>query len=200
MTNDEFTLRAATMDRSGALAPGTRGHGSRARRVLGMLIFLAAAAIGLGGCDSRHETLESFTARWHDAVNKRQPEGLLAMLDAASQRRIREDLERLRGLPPEAQKRVIDQLGGDRVKSLVDLTPSRYFALLWHRLTDGKPPTMAIEAAGGDSAYMVLGLDGQRKQRLQLVVEGGRWAWVLPEQMIDRQAASESSAHGVAVK
>jgi hypothetical protein len=77
---------------------------------------------------------------------------------------------------------VIDQLGGERVRSLSELTPQRYFAALWQRLTEGERPGMQIEAEGDESAYMILSLGETRKQRVRLVVEGGRWAWVLPEQ------------------
>lgn len=165
-------------------AEGKSGTHRHAARPASWARWLCACALALAasGCGGANETLDSFQKRWYAAVNSRQTETLYDMLDLGSQRRLREDLERLRGLKPEMQQSVIDQLGGERKQSLIELTPQRYFALLWHRLTEGRAPGMSIEAAGADSAYMVLTLDGGRRQRIRLIVEGGRWTWALPEQ------------------
>lgn len=165
---------------------GKSGSTRRATRLAlaARWLFVLGAAVASAGCGGSNETLDSFKQRWYAAVNSRQTEGLFDMLDLGSQRRLREDLERLRGLKPELQQSVIDQLGGERKQSLIELSPQRYFALLWHQLTEGRPPGMTIEAAGTDSAYMVLTLDGGRRQRIRLIVEGGRWTWSLPEQEV----------------
>lgn len=146
--------------------------------------WIFALVLTLSGCGGgAGESLDSFTQRWYAAINQRHVEELYDMLDAASQRRIRHDLEVMRGLPAKEQQDAINQLGGMRVKSLLELTPQKYFALLWDRATAGKRPTMSIEARGGESAYMVLALEGGRPQRIRLALEGGRWVWALPWQV-----------------
>jgi len=148
-------------------------------------------ALFLSSCGGgSNESLESFTKRWHAAVNQRQTGELYDMLDAASQRRIRHDLELMRGLSAAEQQEAINQLGGERVKSLTELTPQRYFARLWEKVTLGKKPRMSIEAQGGNAAYMILSLDGGQSQRVRLTIEGGRWVWVLPEEDVVKSAGA----------
>lgn len=156
-----------------------------------MLLALTLGLLALPSCGGGNETLESFQTRWYDAVNKRDAGPLYDMLDSVSQREVREKLERVRGLPADKQQFVIDQLGGDRVTSMLEVTPQRYFALLWHQLTEGKPPKMSLEAAGADAAYMILTMDNGKTQRIRLVLEGGRWCWTLPK--ADREATSNTS-------
>ncbi len=106
------------------------------------------------------------------------------MLDSSSQWRIRHDLEVMRGLEPGAQQAVIAQLGGVRVENLHELTPQRYFARLWDLATDGQRPTMAVEASGDDSGYMILTLGRDRTLRVRLLREAGKWVWQLPREGI----------------
>jgi len=67
----------------------------------------------------------------------------------------------------------------DEIKRLTEITPKEYFARLWELALEGRKPTMKIEAQGTDTAYMVLGLD-DRRERIRLVIEGGRWVWTPP--------------------
>lgn len=147
-------------------------------------ILLATVLAGLPGCDRQGATLESFKEQWYAAVNLREPERLYFLLDARSRRMLDEKLETLRGLDKqEDQQVVINWLGGDRVSDLHQLSNERFFALWWRRVTEDKPPTMVIEAAGGQAAYMTISLNG-RDQRIELKQEAGRWVWVLPPQRI----------------
>ena len=150
------------------------------RLLIALLLLLTTAGCGGKGGQS----LEKFKEQWYAAVNQRQPEKLYALLDAKSRRSVDQDLEMLRGLSEQEQLSVINFLGGDRVKSLHDLPNDRYFALWWRRTTDDQLPTMTIEAAGDQSAYMIVAL-GEKKQRFELKVEGGRWVWSLPEQKFE---------------
>lgn len=159
-------------------------------------LALAGALLTLASCGGGNETLESFQTRWYAAVNKGDAAPLYDMLDAASQRQVREQLERLRGLTPAEQRVVIDKLGGDRVESLLDMSPQRYFALLWHQLTEGKPPKMSLEAASADAAYMILTRDNGKSERIRLVLEGGRWCWVFPKPSAQTAPAATSAATG----
>jgi hypothetical protein len=155
------------------------------------VIILICLVSLLAGCGGSSESLSGFEKRWHSAINSRQPEQLYDMLDAASQRRIREDLERMRGMSEAEQRLAIEQLGGEKVKSLQELSPRKYFARLWERVLEGRKPTMNIEATGGDTAYMQVALDGGRRERIRLMVEGGKWVWVLPEQKFETGARVE---------
>ena len=149
-----------------------------------MLPILAAAALALAGCgDSPAGAMRDFEAKWHDAINFREDEKLYNLLDTESQRRLRLDLERLRGLEPAEQLRVIDKLGGARVESLVQVTPEEYFKLLWNRITDGKRPLMRIREHDDRTGYMILSLDGT-EQEVMLRFEAGRWVWRLPPQTV----------------
>lgn len=143
-----------------------------------MPIVLAASllcACGRGG----NESLDQFQARWYAAINENRIADLYEMLDAATQRQIRHDLETMRGATQAEQQEVINQLGGAKINKLTEITPKEYFARLWELAFHGKKPTMKIEARGADAAYMVLGLDGKR-ERIRLIVEGGKWVWVPP--------------------
>ncbi len=138
--------------------------------------------VGLVGCDEDDgASFDRFTKDWHDAVNTRQTDKLFDMLDARSRRHVELQLEQLRGLDPKHHQFIINQLGGERVETLHQLTAAKYFSLWWRRVTDEKQPTMRIEAKGGEAAYMVLELD-DKSQRIELVKEAGRWRWVLPKQ------------------
>lgn len=151
--------------------------------VIGLLL-----AAMLGGCGAREETLPQFEQRWHQAVNQRQGQDLFKLLDATSQRRVQQELEMLRGLEAQAQQAVIDQLGGVRVRSLMELQPADYFALLWEQATEGKRPTMSVEASDQSTAYMVLSLEGRGRQRIRLIRQAGRWSWQLPAMAADQTA------------
>jgi hypothetical protein len=161
---------------------GSRGNSSR--RLAARAIVLLAA-LWLVGCGNEGETLGQFEQRWHEAVNNRNADTLFDLLDSGSQRRVRRELETLRGLDPQAQQAVINQLGGIRVQSLMELKPQDYFALLWRLATEDKRPTMKIEASDQSSAYMLLALEGRGRQRIRLVLQGGRWSWQLPAMAAD---------------
>lgn len=147
------------------------------------ILIASTFALLPAGCQREGTTLESFKEQWYAAVNRREPEALYQLLDARSRRSLDEKLETLRGFDKEQQQVVINYLGGDRVGDLHQLSNERFFALWWRRVTDDQPPTMAIEAAGTQAAYMVIALKGQ-SQRIELKQEGGRWVWVLPTQRL----------------
>ena len=144
--------------------------------VLGTVLLVAT------GCGRGTPPVEIFEKQWHEAIKSRQYDLLFEMLDASSRRHYRQELDRLRGLSDHAQQYVIERLGGEKVKTLCDLTPPFYFSRLWHRATDGQRPKMLIEAHSGTTAYMILWLDKSRKLRVQLRVEAGRWVWRMPPQ------------------
>jgi len=147
--------------------------------VLAAILFTLCA---LPGCNrGSASSLEEFKEQWYAAVNQRKPEQLYAMLDAKSRRLVDVQLETLRGLPDIDQLAVVNYLGGDRVSNLHEIGNDRYFALWWRKATDDQIPTMAIEAAGDRSAYMVVTLN-DKSQRYELKIEGGKWVWALNEQ------------------
>lgn len=145
----------------------------------GIVVALALAVVG---CERRDPSIDNFERHWHEAVNRRAYEGLYDLLDSSSRRHFTQELERLRGLDEEQQQGVLDQLGGRRVPSLHELTARDFFARLWHRVTKGRRPRMAVEDHGGGNGYMMLSLDEGRNLRVQLMLEGGRWVWRLPPQ------------------
>jgi hypothetical protein len=145
------------------------------RSSLIVLLSLALAGCGQGNAES----LDSFQARWYAAVNENRIADLYDMLDSATQRQIRHDLEVMRGGTDQEQQVVINQLGGAKIKRLTEISPKEYFARLWELALRGRKPTMKIEAQGTDAAYMVLGLDNHR-ERIRLMLEGGRWVWTPP--------------------
>ena len=150
-----------------------------------MVLCLCLIAAGCGGGDV--ESLDHFRLRWQEAVNSRDDGRLYDMLDSRSRRRIATDVEHLRSIESkQARDAVINQLGGERLESLVDLTPRDYFARVWHLATDGRRPTMTVEKAGEGTAYMWLTIDDTRRQRIRLEVEAGRWVWTLPEQQFNQ--------------
>ena len=150
-------------------------------RQLASITILALCCL-LPGCNEDDQpSLDRFQQQWHQAVNSRQPHKLYPMMNAASRRQIELTLEQLRGLEPEHHTFIINQLGGERIKSLHELTPDKYFGLWWRRITDEQLPTMRIEATGDTAAYMLLTLN-DKSQRIELMIEAGRWRWVLPKQ------------------
>lgn len=159
-------------------------HQSARRLVIALLVsFSCLLLVALPGCGSQDDaqSLEIFRQEWFDAVNDQQGETLYAMLDAASKRWVSRELDELRGLDKETQRRVVDQLGGQRADSLMEFTPGQYFGLLWRQATEGRRPTMKVEASGAQTAYIELSLNETTPQRIRLVIEGGHWVWQLPE-------------------
>ena len=160
-------------------------------RAINLFLFLSLIAlpVSMAGCGNKSaQSLESFKEQWYAAVNQRKPEQLYALLDSQSRRTIDQALETLRGLSEQEQLAVINHLGGDRVSNLHDLPNDRYFGLWWRKTTDDQLPTMTIEAQGDQSAYMVVAL-GDKKQRYELKVEGGKWVWSLGEQNFENSPA-----------
>lgn len=154
------------------------------KQTLCLMAMLGLLVLGtLQGCGAQDEakSLEIFRQRWFEAVNKQDGESLYTMLDAASKRWVSRELDELRGLDEKAQKRVIDQLGGQRAENLLGVTPGQYFGLLWRLATEGRRPTMKVEAAGEQTAYITLSLNDAAPQRIRLAIEGGHWVWQLPE-------------------
>lgn len=149
--------------------------------------WLAAALLlgmvpALNGCGSGPgSSLTAFESAWHGAVNANQPQRLYDLLDAGSQRWIEARLETLRGLPVERQREFLAWLGGDRVDDLTALTPAMLFGRLWEHVTLGARPTMRMAEVGGDWAIMEVRLGPQKAQRFRVVLEDGRWRWVVPE-------------------
>ena len=151
-------------------------------------LILMLLPMMLTGCSGPSEpSLEDFKEKWYAAVNQRRGEELYHLLDARSRRKIDEQLERVRGLSEEMHREVINFLGGDKVSNLHELSNARYFALWWNTVTDNPPPTMVIEATGGQGATMMLTLNEQ-SQRIELKIEGGKWVWSLPEQTFELPA------------
>ena len=160
--------------------PRNRKKSTRFSFQLITIVLMGAAlfACGKGG----NESLDQFQSRWYAAINENRIADLYDMLDSATQRQIRQDLEAMRGATEEQQRIVINQLGGAKIGKLTEISPKEYFARLWELAFHGKKPTMKIEAQSTDAAYMVLGLDGKR-ERIRLVIEGGKWVWVPPKVM-----------------
>jgi len=154
---------------------------SRATPIISLLCLTLATCLHTGCGNKGAQSLDTFKEQWYAAVNQRKPEQLYALLDSKSRRAIDQALETLRGLSEQEQLTVINHLGGDRVTSLHDLPNDRYFGLWWRKTTDDQLPTMTIEAQGDQSAYMIVAL-GEKKQRFELKVEGGKWVWALGEQ------------------
>jgi|GEM_PF-1697177 len=158
-------------------------HGLSYRVVLRDLLLALLLLCGLTGCGSGGEaqSLERFRQKWFDAVNNQDGESLFHLLDAQSKRWVSRELDELRGLNIDAQKRIVDQLGGQRMESLIDMTPPQYFGMLWRQATAGRRPTMKVDAAGAQTAYITISLDDSPPKRIRLTVEGGQWVWQLPE-------------------
>ncbi len=147
--------------------------------------ILLALCLLLTGCGGKSgPSLDTFKEKWYAAINQRQAENLYPLLDSKSRRTIDQALETLRGLNEQEQLTVINHLGGERIRTLQELSSDRYFALWWRRTTDDQLPTMTFEAVGEQSAYMIVAL-GENTQRFALKVEGGRWVWSLPEQRFE---------------
>lgn len=163
------------------------------------LVQMLMIGVCLCGCDRRvDEPLEAFEQRWHDAINRREADQLFQLLDAESRGRIRHDLEKMRGLSETAQQAVINQLGGIRADNLHQLLPEQYFGRMWNIATDGKRPTMVLEASGPNAAYMILTLGRERTLRVRLVREAGTWVWQLPTEALqwDRTPDDAGTAEG----
>ena len=122
--------------------------------------YILALAIGLGvsGCDRPNESLEAFRNRWSNAASQKEAKGLYHMLDSASKRKIRQDLQIMQGLDSVSQRLILDRLGDKSIKNLTQLSTDRYFALLWQQSTRGKIPTIQVEAEGPQSAYMIMSI------------------------------------------
>ncbi len=152
-----------------------------------LYIILLVTALSLIGCErAADESLEDFRRRWLDA-RRNNVEQLFLMLDAGSQREIRQDLEVMRGLNPAAQRLVLDQLGGGS-DDFTRLTPSQYFALLWNKIAVDRSMQAEVEPLGYGIAQLILtpGDDsGTHPINVPLVYEGSRWRWQLPGQEDD---------------
>ncbi len=145
------------------------------------LVVTVMALVG-PGC-GRHEdaSIAGFEQQWRRALRDQDHERLFHMLDARSRRRITRDLETLRGLEADKQRRVIEQLGGINVTSLNQINAAQYFALFWRRKTNLKrPDTLFDVPEGAQAGTMVLTLDG-REEKFTVLLEGDRWVWKLPE-------------------
>lgn len=160
--------------------------------------LLALVMLGvLAGCGSNSDaqSLDRFRQKWFDAVNNQDGESLFHLLDAQSQRWVSRELDELRGLNMAAQKRIVDQLGGQRMESLIDVTPPEYFGMLWRQATAGRRPAMKVDAAGAQTAYITISLDDSAPKRIRLTVEGGQWVWQLPESEFSVRAQQQSVRH-----
>lgn len=151
--------------------------------LLAAMACLVMVSLWLPGCGTKGDaqSLDVFRQRWFDAVNNQDGQALYQMLDAASKRWIASELDQLRGLDSETQKKVLDQLGGQRASNLMDFTAGQYFDLLWEQATQGRRPTMKIVAAGAQTAYITLSMADTKPQRVRLTIQGGHWVWELPE-------------------
>lgn len=161
-----------------------------------LLCMTCLLLVTLTGCGSKDDaqTLEIFRQKWFAAVNEQQGEALYTMLDSASKRWVSRELDELRGLDKDTQRRVVDQLGGQRADNLMEFTPGQYFGLLWRQATEGRRPTMKVEASGSQTAYIELSLNDTAPQRIRLVIEGGHWVWQLPEADFSVRARQARSA------
>lgn len=145
--------------------------------------------LGLVGCDRQTASLDEFLARWHETMMHGRTESLYLMLDSTSQRKIRQDLEKMRGLSNAAQRAVLDQLSARSVPDLHKLDASQYFALLWRASAGDKPLRVETNTDRHGSVTMILTVDEKESflgspptLRVPLVVEGGQWRWQLPPQ------------------
>ena len=143
-----------------------------------LILVWVASFTGCGqGSD---EPLDAFKQRWHHAASRQAHEELYDMLDSASKRRIGHDLEIMRGLDVSAQRAVLVQLGQHKIKTLKDLTPRHYFALLWQQATGGKQPKVDIAPNNLRLADMVMTFENGKRLLIRLTIEGGVWVWGLP--------------------
>ena len=154
-----------------------------------VVLGTAVLWLGLVGCDRRVESLDAFLTHWHQTMMSGRGEELYPLLDIASQRRVRQDLEVMRGLSNAAQRAVLDQLDAPSVPDLNDLTAAQYFALLWQSAVGGKSLRVDTSTDRHGSVTMILTLDEKKSflgspptLRVPLVVEGGQWKWQLPAQ------------------
>ena len=157
-------------------------------------VAITVLTLGLAACgDDDGSSRDVFEQGWHEAVNNRQPDQLYHLLDSVSRRKIDTMLETLRGFDKNRQRVVIDFLGGKRISNLHEITPDEFFGLWWDKATNGKQPTMTIDAAGDTQAGMTLRLGG-KSQKILITRESGRWVWRLPAANFDlkRQATGKA--------
>ena len=149
-------------------------------------IWITLIGFGLVACERPDEPLDAFSQRWQDA-SQNDAQQLYHMLDSTSQRKIRRDLEVMRGLDAASQRTVLDQLGDRTLRDLTKLSPQRYFAMLWQKVTNGQSTHPRLEPQGPDSGVMTLSLgSGQDARQLHVLVmrQAGQWTWQLPQQGI----------------
>ena len=160
-------------------------------------ILVVGIGLVLAGCDRPEESLDDFRKRWSHAASNGEAGGLYLTLDSASQRIIREELQVIRGLDSASQRAVLDQLGKPPATALADLSPQRYFALLWSRATQERKFDIQIEVDGPGVAFMRLAAEDESASTgdaqplyVALVNEGGQWRWRLPQQGLATAAHS----------
>lgn len=142
-----------------------------------------ALGICLVGCGrSGGDLLDEFGQRWNLVVGRGTYEELYDMLDSASKQTLRRNLENLRSLEAASQQAALDQLDQPRLKDLGQITPRRYFALLWQKATGGQKPQINLNAKGPQTAELILTFDANSILRLPLAIEANRWVWRLPPQ------------------
>jgi len=144
-------------------------------------VLLVQAVVG---CNREAPTLNEFKERWEQTIRSQDYEQLYKMLDLHSRQKIRHDLEVIRGLDEALQKSALVQLGHPKLPNLRRTAAPQYFAMLWRQATGGKQPVVNVAAGHQGSADMVLAFEGNKRLHLQLVFEGGDWAWRLPQQSI----------------
>lgn len=157
------------------------------RIALFMLIIFAAA-----GCKGGEgQTLEQFSQQWEKTLNNQAYDQLYGMLDSVSQRKIRRDLEVMRGLDIVTHRMILDQLEADGIKDLRKLMPARYFSLLWRRATDGQQGKIDVAQRDPDSADMIVTFNGTQRVPVRLTRENNRWVWHLPPQNLSSNIVPE---------
>ena len=141
------------------------------------------AAAGCNGVEE--QTLEQFSQQWKKTLNSQAYDQLYGMLDSASQRHIRRDLEVMRGLDAVTHRMILDQLEAGDIKDLRKLTASRYFSLLWHRATDGQKGKINVAKRDPDSADMIVTFNDDQRLPVNLIRENNQWVWQLPPQNLN---------------
>lgn len=148
------------------------------RPVIFVAMLLAAAL--LAGCSEGPQSPAEFVEAYKAAVVENRPQDLFDLLDADSQFRLRDQLQRLRGQPPAVQRKVLEQLALQR-KSLDEVDARDFFAALFVKTLADRRITARLDADQTAAPGLILMTADGTLQRFPLSQEGGRWVWILPD-------------------
>ena len=150
------------------------------RTALALPLLVLLSAMSLAGCSEGPQNPGEFAAAYKRAVEEDRPQDLFDLLDADSQFRLRDQLQRLRGQPPAVQRQVLEQLNLKRT-GLDDVTARDFFAALFTKTLADRRITVRLDADPTASPGLILMTADGTLQRFPLSQEGGRWVWILPD-------------------